>query len=268
MDAARRRSRAGYIILETVIAIVIMSVVGLSLLAMLHSSMGAVVKAREQTSCGRALQTGFSRLKNIDFYALFASDSASANHGLWAGYGYKTALDGLQTTLTAARFDRFKVLVTFMRRDSSDSNADGLTSDLVEFRDADADRIDDYDPAVRYLDQNADGDTYDTYSSGGRTVAEQPDTHIKQVTLQVYRRGRLVCSQTELISLEQLSGDINPSSEAVLTLLVSTPSNASYLYSANTAPLAAAQALAISSGLPTEPARYRADAGSALTVSG
>jgi Tfp pilus assembly protein PilV len=269
MGAGRRKPRtAGYILLENVIAIAIMTTVGLSLLAMLQQSMRAVVKAREQTSCGRALQTGFSRLKNIDFYALFASDSSSANHGLWAAYPYKAALDGYGTTLSAARFDRFKVLVTFMRRDSSDSNADGLTSDLVAFTDLNSDRIDDYDPAVRYLDQNLDGDFYDTYSSGGRTVAEQPDTHVKQVTLQVYRRGRLVCSQSELVSLEQLSGDINPSSEAVLTLLVSTPSNASYLYSHLPAPLAASQALAISSGMPEEPARYRSDVAQALWVVG
>lgn len=265
---AAKKAPAGYILLENVIAIAIITTAGLSLLAMLQQSMRAVVKAREQASCGRALQTGFSRLKNVDFYALFASDSASANHGLWAAYPYKGALDALQANLSAARFDRFKVLVTFMRRDASDANADGLTSDLVEFTDANADRIDDYDPAVRYLDQNADGDFYDTYSSGGRTVAEQPDTHVKRVTMQVYRRGRLVCSQVELVSLEQLSGDINPSSEAILRLLVSTPTNASFLYSQVTASLAASQALAVSSGMPEDPSRFRADAVSPLLISG
>ena len=87
-----------------------------------------------------------------------------------------------------------------MRRDSSDSNGDALTSDLVPFTDANADLIDDYDANVRYFDQTADGTYWQTYVSGGRTVAEQPDTHVKRVTLDVYRANRLVCSQTELLS--------------------------------------------------------------------
>lgn len=268
MGARSGRSTAGYIILENVVAIVIITLVGLSLLAMLQRSMAAVVKARELGACSRAVQTAFSRLRNIDFYTLFSSDSAAPDHGLWAAYPHKTTLDGLSATLSGQSFDRYTVAVEFLRRDSSDANADGLTSDLVAYRDADGDGADDLDPGVRYFDQNGDGDHYDTYTSGGRTVAEEPDTHIKRVTVSVHRRGRRVCSQTELISLEQATGDIDPSSEAALRILVSTPTNGAMLHSRSAAWQAASQALSISSGLPSEPLRLRADALSPLTVAG
>ncbi|MBI5239730.1 MAG: hypothetical protein HY926_04600 [Elusimicrobia bacterium] len=265
---ARGARRRGSTLLETMLAILIMTTVGLALLAMVQKSLAVSLKAREQMSCSRMVQTGFSRIKNLDFYYLFAADSSLSNHGLWAAYPYKAVLDGLQATLAASRFDRFRVQVTFMRRDISDANGDGRTSDLIQFTDNNSDNADDYDTGIRYFDQNGDLDFYDTYVSGGRTVAEQPDTHIKKVTFDVFRRGRLVCSQTELVSLEGFSGDVNPSSEASLALLVSTPSNNAFLYALDTAGRVSAWNLPIAKAYPSDILRYRADAVSPLLVSG
>lgn len=264
----RRLGRRGSALLETVLAVLIMSVAGLAVVGLLQKAMIVSFKSREQAACSRMTQTASARLKNIDFYLLFASDSQQAQHGLQAAYPYRATLDGILTTLQSSRFDRFRVQVLFLRRDSSDSNGDGLTSDLVAFNDGNGDLADDYDAGVRYQDQNADGDYYDTFTSGGRTVAEQPDTHIKRVTVDVFRRGRLVCSQSQLVSLEQLTGDYNPSSEAVLSLLISTPSNNAYLYKADTAGLAASRALAVSKAYPADLVQLRSDAASPLVVAG
>jgi hypothetical protein len=136
----------------------IMTTVGVSLLSMVQRSLVVSFKAREQMTCSRMAQTGSARVKNIDFYYLFAADSAQADHGLQAAYPYRTVLDGLKATLGGARFDRFRIQVTFMRRDISDSNGDGLTSDLVPFRDDNGDSIDDIDSNIRFRDQNTDGD--------------------------------------------------------------------------------------------------------------
>ena len=266
--ARRRRWRRGSTLLETVLAMLIMTTVGLALLAMVQRALGVSLKAREQMGCSRMAQTGFARVKNMDFYYLFAADSSQADHGLPAAYPYRAVLDGLQSTLTASRFDRFRVQVTFMRRDISDSNGDGRTSDLVAFADGNGDNVDDYDAGVRWPDQNGDGDFYDTYVSGGRTVAEQPDTHIKKVTFDVFRRGRLVCSQTDFVSLEGLTGDVNPSSEASLALLVSVPSNNAFLYALDTTGRVGAWNLPISKPYPADVLRYRADFISPLSVSG
>jgi hypothetical protein len=245
-----------------------MTTVGLALLALIQKSLVVSFRAREQMTCSRMVQTGFSRLKNIDFYYLFADDSSQANYGLQAAYPYKAVLDGLKASLQASKFDRFRVQVTFMRRDASDSNSDGLTSDLVAFKDSNSDNRDDYDTNIRYYDQNGDGDFYDTYAYNGRTVAEQPDTHIKKITLDIFRAGRLACTQTELISLEQLTGDSNPSSEAQLALLISTPSNGGFLYSWSNLARQNAWNLAISKPYPEEIARYRADSTSPMPVAG
>ena len=245
-----------------------MTTVAIALIGMIQKAMIVSFKAREQMTCTRMTQTAFARLKNIDFYYLFAADSGSANYGLWAAYPYKGVLDGLKSTLAASKFDRFKIEVVFMRRDSGDSNGDGSANDLIRFTDNNSDSIDDYDSNVKYYDQNVDGDFYDTYASGVRTVAEQPDTHLKQVTLKVFRLNRMACAQTQLISLEQFSGDSNPSSEAVLKLLISTPSNNTVLYRSNTAALTNSRGLAIDKSYPSDIAPLRADAASALSVSG
>jgi hypothetical protein len=263
-----RRRRKGSTLLETVLAVLIMTTVGLALLAMVQRALAVSLKAREQMSCSRMAQTGFARVKNLDFYCLFAADSSQANYGLWAAYPYRAVLDGLRATLAASRFDRFRVRVTFMRRDISDSNGDGRTSDLIPFMDNNGDGIDDFDANIRFFDQNGDGDFYDTYVSGGRTVAEQPDTHIKKVTFDVFRRGRLACSQTELVSLEGFSGDVNPSSEASLVLLVSTPANNAFLYALDTTGRINAWNLPIAKAYPADILRYRADFLSPLLVSG
>ncbi|MFA5139032.1 MAG: hypothetical protein WC728_07355 [Elusimicrobiota bacterium] len=258
----------GSALIETVMAIFIMTVGGVALVGMVQKQMIAVLKAREKVTCGRMSQTGMARIKNIDFYALFSADSSSTNHGLWAAYPYRAVFDGIRGTLLASKYDRFRVTVAFLRRDTADSNANGMISDLVEFSDANGDRVDDCDSGVRYLDQNGDGDFYDTYTSGGRTVAEQPDTHIKKVTLDVFRRGRLVCSQTEFVSLEQFTGDPNPSSESVLSLLLSTPPNNAFLYQETTPGQAGSRALALSKTYPAEVEQFRADAASPLLLSG
>jgi hypothetical protein len=269
--AFRRRfslGRRGATLLEAVLAIFVMSIVGLSLLSMIQKTTIVALRAREQVACGRSLQTGFARIKNLDFYALFTVDSSSANYGVSAAHPYMTVLTGFKTTLLAQKFDRYTVGVTFLRRDTTDSNSDGSITDLVAFKDANSDRIDDYDAAVRYNDQNADGDYWDTYVSGGRTVAEQPDTHIKEVALKIYKRGRLVCSQTEIVSLEQFMPSSNPSSESTLVLSLSTPANGAYLYKADTAALAASRALALFKSYPSDIQQIRADTASPLWVSG
>ncbi|MDP3542826.1 MAG: hypothetical protein Q8T11_10225 [Elusimicrobiota bacterium] len=258
----------GSVLLETLLAVMIMTVVGVALIAMIERATVVSLKARQQSTCERMAQTGFARLRNIDFYHVFDADSAQADYGLQAAYSYRGVLDGLRGTLNASRFDRFRIQVAFMRRDTSDANANGMTSDLLEFADAGGDLIDDYDSNIRFLDQNGDGDFFDTYLAGGRTVAEQPDTHIKRVRFEVYRRGELACGHSELVSLEQFTGDPNPSSEAALALLISTPANAGYSYSLASASQSGSWNLAIAKAYPSDIARYRADAASPFPIAG
>ncbi|MFH1619211.1 MAG: hypothetical protein ABIG11_04835, partial [bacterium] len=262
------RSEQGSLLLETILAILIMSMVGIAFISMIQKATIVSFKTREQMTCSRMAQTSFARIKNMDFYQLFAADSSQANFGLQAAYPCRAILEGIQSTIAASKFDRFRISVQFMRRDTADLNGNGMTSDLVLFTDSNSDLIDDYDSAVRYQDNNFDGDYYDTFISGGRTVAEQPDTHIKQVTVDVFRRGRLACSQTELVSLEQYTGDPNPSSEAVLSLLISTPVNSSYMYSLQSTPRQNSWNLIITKPYPGDIYRYRADNLNPLVVAG
>ena len=255
-------------------ALVIMSVAGLAIVALLQKATVASLSARRRLTCSRMTDLGMARLKNINYYSLFAVDSSSTNwatpplHTAGASiYPYLSTLTGLRSTMAAEKFDRFKVDVTFMRRDATDALGTGNTNNLIAFKNNGA-GVDLYDPDIRYFDADGDGDYYETYVSSGRTVAEQPDTHLKLVTLSVYRRGALACSKSELISLEQFTGATNPDSESVLSLEVSTPTNSSFAYRMTTAAQTAARALALTYSYPPEIRQYRADATVPLAVSG
>ncbi len=255
-------------LLETVLALVILSVAGLAVIAMLQKAEVASFKARDQLTCGRLADASMTRLKNMDFYDVFAVDSSSPSYGgLHSTYPYFAVLDGIKSMLAQARYDRFTTSLVFLRRDTTDSNHNGMTDDLVPFQD-NGHGCDVYEPNICFYDHNGDGDYFETYSSGTRTVSELPDTHIKQVTLSIYRRGALVCSRTERLSLEQFTGAINPDSEDMLSLLISTPANDAQLFSLASPGLAAAQSLPIANAYPATAIRLEADGLSALTISG
>jgi type II secretory pathway pseudopilin PulG len=264
------RGSRGATLLETVLAIVIMATAGLAIVALLQQATLASFKARERMTCASMADTGMARLKNIDFFYLFAVDSSSSNWAtppLHASYPYSSVLTGIKTSLAASNFDRYRVDVVFMRRDSSDALGTGNVSNLIPFKNNGA-GVDAYDPNVKFFDQDGDGDYYETYPVNGQTVAEQPDTHLKKVAFNVFRRGRLACSKTELISLEQFTGASKPDSEAVLIIEISTPSNSSYAYQMQTAAQIGAHNMAITNLYPAGIPQYRADAGSPMPVSG
>ncbi|MBI5596770.1 MAG: hypothetical protein HY928_11825 [Elusimicrobia bacterium] len=145
----KRGRRSGYLLLGNVLVVFLMTTAALGFIAMMQRSMVSVFKASEVAACSRASQTAFARLRSIDLYSLFALDSASTDYGLWAAYPHKAVLDGVRVALSNARFDRYRVTQTPMRRDASLSG--------------------------------------------------------KRVTVEVYRRGRLVCSQTGLVPFERMA---------------------------------------------------------------
>jgi len=250
-----------------------MTMVGVALISLIGNLGKASLAARRQMTCGMLAQSSMNQLKNMDFYYLFAVDSSSSAYGLikagspWTAYPYTAVLNGIQSSLSAAGFDRFKVSIIFMRRDTTDANHNGMTSDLIPFTD-DGHGVDAYDPNIKYYDQNGDGDYYDTYVSNGRIVAEQPDTHIKQVTLDVYDQGQIVCSQTSLISLEQFQPGSDPSSESILSLLVSTPTNNAYLYQSLTPQQQASLAISLVKPYPANIVQMEADSNVPLLMVG
>ncbi|MFH0948174.1 MAG: hypothetical protein V1833_04155 [Elusimicrobiota bacterium] len=201
-------------LVELMLVVAMLTGITIGILAMLQYGVIASVKAREQMSAGRLAQMVFSKLKSVDFYYLFNYDSALTNYGLSGTYGpvtsqtstypYLAVLNQIKSVIKTAGFDRWTVENTFMHRDLSDANGNGLTNDRINFTDNNSDKIDDYLPSVRYYDKNADGDYYDTYIiSGilsGRKIAEQPDTHIKYVTLKIYKKGKLIYQESQSIS--------------------------------------------------------------------
>ena len=276
------RLRKGFGLVEAMMAIFVLSLLSLSLAYMYQYMFRVFVKTQQNTYTTRLAEMAFTKFKTVEYYYLFDCDSALPSFGLTGTFGpvaqqrtsypYMGVLNAIDSAVKKYRLDRWTISVAYKIRDVSDVNSNGLTSDLRDFTDANGDNIDDYDPSIKYHNANpaSDSDYYDTYTSTSlnKTVSEAPDTNLKEVTLKFYRNGSVVHTQTELISLEMLTGIESKSSGAELKLLLSQPENNSYLYNLITTARADAFALAISKSYPADLTAYRADAGSPITLAG
>lgn len=280
MQALLPRRRPGFGLVEAMMAVFVLSILGLSVAYMYQYLAVVSVKTRENVYSSRLSAAVFSKFKTVEYYYLFEYDSALPNYGLSGNYG-PVALQkasypylGLlnEVTALASRYsvDRWTLEMKFKLRDVSDANGNGLFSDLRDFTDADGDLRDDYDAGVRYYKANADADYYDNYvsTSLNKTVSELPDTNLKEVTLRFYKRGKVIHTQTDLISLEMLSGIESRSSGAELKMFVNQPANDTCLYDLSQPARQAAFDLGLSKAYPAEVTAYRADNSSFLRLWG
>lgn len=261
-------------------AIFVLSILSLSIAYMSQYMAIVSVKTLENTYSTRLSETVFSKLKTVEYYYLFDCDSSLPNFGLTGTFGpvtlqrpvypYMGVLRAIDVVAKRYKIDRWTISVKYKIRDVSDVNGNGLTSDLRDFTDVNNDKIDDYDPSIKYYRANADVDYYDTYTSTSlnKTASEAPDTNLKEITLKLYKRGHVVHAQQELISLEMLSGIESKASGAELKLLLTQPANNTYLYNLMTTARANSFAQGISKAYPSDVTAYRADAGSPLTLAG
>jgi hypothetical protein len=133
---------------------------------------------------------------------------------------------------------------------------------------------DKYDGNVCWMNPNSDTHyPYGTYADAttGNTASEVPNTHLKMVTVNIYNiHNQLACTRTELISLEQFTGNPNVDSEAYLTITVTTPTNGGYIYADTTTVQIASRGLVFYSSYTTAAAasQYRGDSASALSIGG
>lgn len=253
--------------IELLLAVLIVSLLSMALLSALQLSVASSVQTRVQSAGAQLLQMAFAKLRNIDFYQVFPCDSSLPGFGLRGDYPNLATLNQLRAKALQLGFSKFTIELTFMRRDSSDANGNGLTSDLIPFSD-DGTGVDRYDPNIRYFDQNGEGDYYDTYFVGGRRVSEMPDTHIKLVTFKLWKGNRVAFQDAQLMSLEGFSGTESPSSESSLTLTLNTPSNNASLYDLTTSTRNNAFNLVITRPYPPSAVAYRADSASPLQLTG
>ena len=263
--------------------------VSVTLLTVIALAMGYVfrqvsktsVKVREQNYASTFSERFFTRLNNIPYPFVFDVDSSSASYGLAGTFGpvtnqsaypYAVVFGDLVTLMATYKIDRFTLTNRFMIRDLSDVNGDGYQTDLRCYTDANADGYDDYDGTVstsglRYLDQNADGDFWDTYYNGGE-ITEEPHTHLKESTLILYKKGEVIFQDVRLISWEKFTGAEGKAAGASLRILVSSPSENSSVYSAFTAGQQAAVNQSIAKPYPEDVIAVRADAVSPLIIAG
>jgi prepilin-type N-terminal cleavage/methylation domain-containing protein len=272
--SSRRNNQAGFTLMETMIAMAIFVSAMLSILLAFQMAMVTSLRSRGQITAGRLMNMVFTKFKSINYYSLFACNSSLSNYGLTGTfqgssvYPYKSVLNLVQNAARVSGFSHFTVEIAYLRRDISDANGNGLTSDLIAFTDANGDKIDDYDPSIRYYDKNGDGDYKDTYSSSGRVISEEPDTHLKEVTVKLWKKGRVVAQQSELVSLEQFSGIESAASGAILRLFIAEPANNTYLYNLDTAARTTSFGLTLARSFPADIVPARADMGSPLYLTG
>lgn len=272
--------RTGFGLIEAMISVFILSIMALSIAYMYQYMARVTVKTSENTYTTRFSETVFSKLKTIEYYYLFDCDSSLPNFGLTGTFGpvtlqksvypYIGVLNEIDAMARKYRIERWTISIKYKMRDVSDVNGNGLTGDLRDFTDANNNKIDDYDPSVRYYKANTDADYYDTYTSTSlnKVVSEVPDTNLKEVKLELYRKGRVIHTQVELVSLEMLSGIESKSSGAELKLLLTQPSNNTYLYDLMDPGREQSFSQGITRPYPADVTAYRADNGMPLVLAG
>jgi type II secretory pathway pseudopilin PulG len=271
-----KRSGAGFSLVEVIISILILGVIITGIIAFLQSASLMIVSAQERTRASKLAQKIFSVLGNIHYHYIFRCDSSISEFGLAGDFGpvtnqtspypYLKNLQELQQTAEDYRFDKFTIETKFMIRDLSDLDGDGETTDLRAFIDTNNDGADDYDSGIKYLDQNNDGDYYDFF--GSPDVSEEPDTHIKKVTIKIYKNNEKIFQEIQLISLEKFSGIQSRASGAELKLVLNEPKVNSSLYALDTLEQQTSPNLIVTFSYPAGVKAYRADSSDILRLSG
>ncbi|MBN2406410.1 MAG: prepilin-type N-terminal cleavage/methylation domain-containing protein [Elusimicrobia bacterium] len=277
MRIIKKIKNGGFTFIEAMIAVSILALVSLGILRYIQSASMLMMRSHDQLQASKLSQEIFTTLNNIPYFYVFAFDSSDPDFGLTGSFGavgaqttlypYLADLYRLKSYSDEWNFVKFAVDVEFMVRDTSDLDGDGEVTDLRPYEDEDGDDIDDYEPGICYHDQNFDGD-YQDYYGAEPYISEEPNTRIKKVTLRIYKKTEVIFQETQLISLEKFSGEAGQAGGAELTLLVSTPTQNSVVFSSYTTGQQAAWDLDITRSYPADNIAFRADAYEDLYMAG
>ncbi len=266
----------GFSLVELMVAVGVIGIIFYSLSGVLMYMSKTTIKAREQAICTDLAQRFFTRLDNIPYTFVFDMDSSSANFRLNGTFGdvstqrnpypYLASLNEFHSYMIGHKVDRFTFDIRFMARDFGDLDSDGQTTDLRVYVDTDANSVDDYEMGLRYFNQNGDGDFFDYY--GSPQVTEQPHTRLKEGTLTFYKSGQAIYTETRLISWEKFTGAAGQAAGATLTLVVSTPSEGSSVYTLATSTHSRSFNISLATAYPSDVAAFRSDASSPIHIMG
>ncbi len=266
----------GFSLIEVMVSMLIIGILGVALSSVFSFVAVSSVRGREQTIAANLSQKFFVKLNAIPYPYVFALDSSSSSYGLSGSFGpvsaqvstypYISVFNDFRSSLVSHKFSRFTLDIRFVIRDLGDLDGDSKTTDLRYFTDSNSDLIDDYDSAVRYLDQNGDTDYRDTYSSP--EITEEPHTRLKEATLKLYKAERLVFQETQLLSWEKFTGAEGKAAGATLPLVISTPTENSAVYALTTSAQQNSFSLVLSTPYPDTVKSFRGDSISSLRIVG
>ncbi len=221
----QNRARSGLLVVEAVIAMAVLLLVAGAAVMMVRASMNAAVSARKKYSAQETNQLIMARLKNIDFFYLFDVDSSSANYGLSGNYNvlnstggfylptksvypYLGVLDDINKTVLANGYDRFTLKITYLRKNSDTLSAfvDNVGSPPSPTPTGTCkspgpgngiDDSDEINKLIRFNDLNGDHDCNDIYLINNQWQSEVPSTHMRQVTVTLYKNGKVVKTEAQ-----------------------------------------------------------------------
>lgn len=289
---------SGFTLVELILATVILLIVGAAVVKGLQMISVLSVRSRQEMRSQRIFRDFKTQLDALPFELVFPVDSKLPNWGLGPNhpnYGGNATMQALKKICEDEGFPRFKIEVTFMRRDTSNVGGNG-TSALISFTDMNNDGIDDYDPNIRYQDMwsvpsgtwtftdvvapadvddvngtslsainRADGDFFDSCVYNGTTFTDMPNTNLRKVKISLFSAANSnveFSSQEYLISKEKLSGNTGTSAESDLKIDITSPAQPRDLWDSGVT----GHNLSLNTPYPS-PA-YRADNSHALRVQG
>lgn len=255
------KPRGGFSLVEVAIASAIIAIVVMGIAQTMRWSSVVSTNARKELVGSTLLQDIFARLRAINFYDVYSLDTSKPKFGLALGSGHtgafypdnsRKAIESLDAAAKKAGMSHFTVNVQFMRRKLT-SDPSGGAYNLVPVDTGGTPIVaacssgipikicDASDPTICFVDRNCDGDFYEPakFVSGVKTfLSEFPDTHIKLVTVSLFdTRNQLVRKETQLVSLEGLTGTNIEAEGADFLISVGDPVNDTILYSTATTAL-------------------------------
>ncbi len=249
------------------VAVAVLGIVGLVLVQSFSMGVKATMNSRLQLQATHLASRIQSRMLNVNFDDIFAVDSANktpdaypsvlspSNYLInWDISRISSTLSAIESDVLNAGFSRFKIEITYLRRDSADSDGDLSVVDYIPFKSGDWSAkpcSDTNDPAVKFQNLCGHGGSdianftpaYDTGLSAsfwdvcrdnvtGAEVPEVPDTRSKLLKITIMRKDEVVVvKQGDVISREQFTGKAGASIEAPLKLRVTSPSPYYCIYS-------------------------------------
>jgi type II secretory pathway pseudopilin PulG len=234
----------GFSLVETVIAMLVIGILGLAFIRVLNLASKSTVSAQDQFQSAQLLDYIQASLQMAKFENVFAVDSSNKNgvasgatfwphqyYAKWSSSPMLATLNDIEQRVKAAGFYKYVVDISYIRRDSGNNVSNSSIVDYIAFSantldgkcTNGVDCVDKYAPHIKFqnLIHNSPEHFFDVDSDG---KTEVPDTRMKNISIYIYKNTKDYISRAGiLLSKEKALGQAVESYTKELKFFLTNP---------------------------------------------